>query len=114
AELNYYLASYDMDFKSPGEKGIPYEVFEDILDEIPARKKLILIDACHSGEIDKEEVALIEEVHTTENDEDISFRAVTSTTLKRVGLNNSFQLMKELFNDVKKNSGTVVISSAGG
>ena len=113
-ELNYYLAAHDMDFKSPSEKGIPYEVFEDILDEIPARKKLIMIDACHSGEIDKDEVALIEEENTTENDGDISFRAVTSTSLTRVGLNNSFELMKELFNDVKKNSGTVVISSAGG
>lgn len=113
-DLNYFLASHDMDFKDPANRGIPYEVFEDILDQIPARKKLIMIDACHSGEIDKEEVALIEEESTTETDEDISFRAVTSTSLKRVGLNNSFELMKELFNDVKKNSGTVVISSAGG
>ena len=113
-ELNYFLASYDMDFTDPGNRGIAYEVFEDILDQIPARKKLIMIDACHSGEIDKEEVAMIEEENSTESEEDISFRAVTSTTLKRVGLNNSFELMKELFNDVKKNSGTVVISSAGG
>lgn len=113
-ELNYYLASYDIDFKNPSERGIPYEAFENILDDIPARKKLIMIDACHSGEIDKDEVAMVDSENTTESDGDITFRAVNSTTLKTVGLNNSFELMKELFNDVRKSSGTVVISSAGG
>jgi WD40 repeat protein len=113
-ELNYFLGSYDINFKEPNERGIAYEVFEDLLDDIPARKKLIMIDACHSGEIDKEEVELVEAESANESENDISFRAVTSTSLKRVGLNNSFELMKELFNDVRKSSGTVIISSAGG
>ncbi|UKN02149.1 caspase family protein [Paracrocinitomix mangrovi] len=114
-ELNYFLASHDIDFKDPGTRGIPYEAFEDILDDIPARKKLIMIDACHSGEIDKEEVALIESEGQNQTEEgDVTFRAVTSTTLQQVGLSNSFELMKELFNDVRKSSGTVIISSAGG
>jgi WD40 repeat protein len=113
-DLNYYLASYDIDFTNPTDRGIPYEVFEDLLDEIPARNKFIMIDACHSGEIDKEEVAMIENTESQEENEDISFRSVTSTSLKRVGLNNSFELMKELFADIRKSSGTVIISSAGG
>lgn len=113
--LDYFLASYDIDFKDPAARGIPYEVLEDLLDEIPARKKLIMIDACHSGEIDKDEVALVEgDASSNESEEDISFRAVTSTSVKHVGLNNSFELMKELFNDIRKSSGTMIISSAGG
>lgn len=114
ADLNYYLASYDIDFQNPGARGIPYDVLEDLLDDIPARKKLIMIDACHSGEIDKEEVALFEGENNETANPDISFRSVNSTSLKRVGLNNSFELMKELFNDIRKSSGTVIISSAGG
>lgn len=114
ADLNYFLASYDIDFKQPATNGIPYEELENILDDIPARKKLIMIDACHSGEIDKDEVELVENEGSNENNEDITFRAVSSTSLQRVGLNNSFELMRELFNDVKKSSGTVIISSAGG
>lgn len=113
-ELDYYLASHDIDFKDPATRGIPYDVFEDLLDNVPARKKLIMIDACHSGEIDKDEVALIESENSSENNEDIIFRSVNSTALKQVGLNNSFELMKELFNDLKKTSGAVIISSAGG
>jgi len=112
--LNYFLASYDIDFNDPGSKGIPYEALEDLMDDIPARRKLIMIDACHSGEIDKDEVALIEGEGGDTSEEDISFRSVTSTSLKRVGLNNSFELMKELFTDIRKSSGTVIISSAGG
>jgi len=111
SDLNYFLAAYDVNFEKPREGGIPYESLEDLLDGIPARKKLMLIDACHSGEIDKDEVAIVENTVTSG---DITFRAVGSTGIKQVGLNNSFELMKELFSDIRKSSGTMIISSAGG
>ncbi len=111
-DLNYFLASHNVNFEEPGDKGIPYEMLEDLLDGIPARKKLMLIDACHSGEIDKEEVAVVSNVPTNEGD--VVFRAVGSSGIQQVGLNNSFELMKELFTDIRKNSGAMIISSAGG
>jgi len=110
-DLNYFLAAHDVNFEDPAEGGIPYETLEDLLDGIPARKKLMLLDACHSGEIDKEEVAIVE--NTTQPD-DVTFRAVGSSGIQQVGLNNSFELMKELFSDIRKSSGTMIISSAGG
>jgi WD40 repeat protein len=112
SDLNYFLASYDVDFKDPSNGGIAYELMEDLMDGIPARKKLMLLDACHSGEIDKDEVAMVETSEVV--NEDIAFRAVGSSGLKQVGLNNSFELMKELFADIRKSSGTMIISSAGG
>ena len=112
ADLNYYLAAFDVQFTNPKQGGIPYEVFEDILDGIPARKKLVLLDACHSGEIDKEEVVLSQNEELVESD--LVFRSLPSTGVKQVGLDNSFELMKELFADIRKGSGTMVISSAGG
>ena len=111
--LDYFLASYDMDFNNPADKGIPYETLEKLLGDIPARKKLLLLDACHSGEIDKEEVVLVEN-NNVESSGDLTFRAITNTTVQQVGLTNSFELMKELFTDVKKSWGTMIISSAGG
>jgi hypothetical protein len=39
------------------KKGDYLTNLEDLLDGIPARKKLMLIDACHSGEVDKEELS---------------------------------------------------------
>ncbi|MCG8577052.1 MAG: caspase family protein [Flavobacteriales bacterium] len=114
-DLNYFLASYDVDFKDPAKGGIPYDLFEDLVDGIPARRKLVMIDACHSGEIDKEEVAWAEEDVTKETEEEnLTFRAVTTTGFKQVGLENSFELMRELFTDIRKSSGALIISSAGG
>jgi WD40 repeat protein len=115
ADLNYFIASNDMDFTNPAEKGIPYDSFEDLMDGIPARRKLMMLDACHSGEIDKDELVAVEEdLGSDGSDGDLTFRAVNSTTTKNLGLSNSFELMKELFTDLRKSSGTVIISSAGG
>ena len=52
----YYLASYDMDFRHPEESGISYDELEHALDSIPERKKLVIINACHSGEVDSDPV----------------------------------------------------------
>ena len=110
--LDYYLATHDMDFANPSLKGLPYEELENILDGIPARNKLLMIDACHSGEVDKEEVELVAETQVSQGE--IKFRAVPGKKVKKVGLDNSFELMKTLFADLRKNSGAIVISSAGG
>ena len=78
-------------------------------------KKTLLIDACHSGEIDKEEVAI---TTTTEVEEgDVKFRNVGNTIANKdgqLGLQNTSELTKSLFADLRKGTGATVISSAGG
>ena len=51
-DYDYFLSTYNVNFQHPEKKGLPYETLEDLMDSIPARKKLLLIDACHSGEVD--------------------------------------------------------------
>ena len=109
--LDYYLATYDTDFSRPGGKGIPYEELESLLDGIPARQKLFLLDACHSGEIDKESVALIKEKQTA--DGKVQFRSFDTRIVPVYsGLENAFELMKQLFVDLRRGNGATVISSA--
>lgn len=120
--LDFYFATYDVDFHNPALRGISFDDFENLLDSIPARKKLFLMDACHSGEVDKDEDTEVTASITSEK-EDITFRSnvraygarsVDPAAQSGVTLNNSFELMQELFTGLDKGTGTTVISAAAG
>jgi WD40 repeat protein/uncharacterized caspase-like protein len=121
--LNFYYATHDIDFKHPAQRGILYEDIEALLDGIPARKKLLLMDACHSGESDKDEEI---PAHTeTHNQPDTGTLLITRFGSRAVdllddvaqsgaGLQNSFELMQELFADLSRGTGAHIISAAAG
>ena len=112
ANLDYYFATYDMDFTNPSDKGLAYEDLEGLLDGIKPLKKTLIIDACHSGEIDKDEVVLAQ--NNTAEEGDIQFRTVGNTLKPKLGMQNTSELTKSLFTDLRKGTGATVISSAGG
>ena len=128
ANLDYYFATTDIDFKSPALRGLSYADLESILDGIPARKKLLLIDSCNSGEVDKAGTVLVAAAGvgpgtvagagTVAGSGAAKARAVRG--LKAVarpgalGLSASFELQRELFADLRRGSGAMVISSASG
>ncbi len=111
-DFDYYLSTYPINFEKPEENGLPYDELENLLDSIPARKKLMLIDACHSGEVDKDDL--------------ITLNGITDSSIKRgikpiaykkdgqLGLKNSFELMQSLFVNVGKSTGATIISAAAG
>jgi hypothetical protein len=112
SKLDYYFATYDMDFQNPATKGLAYEDLEGLLDGINPIKKTLLIDACHSGEIDKEEVVLTQNVAKEKGK--VQFRAVGNIVKPKLGVKNISELTKTLFTDLRKGTGATVISSAGG
>ena len=108
--LNFYLATYDVDFSNPKERGLKYEELESLLDGIPARQKLLLLDACNSGENER---LLIE--RNKNNDLASNDPKKKGEELEVVNKEiQSFQKMNELFVNVRNNTGSVVISAAGG
>lgn len=111
-DLDYFFATYDMDFNNPSEKGMAYEDLEGLLDGIKPLKKMLFIDACHSGEIDKEEVELI--AQTTKQTKGVQFRTVGNAAAPKLGSQNTSELVKSLFTDLRRGTGATVISSAGG
>jgi len=113
-DFNYYFGTHDMDFNNPSVKGLAYEKLEGILDGIKANKKILIMDTCHSGEIDKEDVFFVEVTEEQESTEDISFRAVGDAVEQKETGATPTRLMGELFNDLRRGTGSTVISSAGG
>lgn len=109
-DLDYFLASYDNDFYAPESKAIPYSALEQTLLNCESRKKLLFLDACHSGELDKAATTISD--GDVEIGKDITFRSgATNMTLKNDG---SLDALKMVFADLKENNGITVISSAGG
>jgi uncharacterized caspase-like protein len=122
-DLDFYFATYDIDFSNPEKKGISFDDMEHLLDSIPARKKLMMMDACHSGEVDKAEPTtfVAQNIQTSSNItfrgniKEYNFKGVNNTTAQSgTNLQSSFELMQELFAGLDKGTGTVVISAAAG
>ena len=77
-----------------------------------------MIDACHSGALDKEELlANKTEILFTDNKEQVSGitpRGVIKLNTGKEATSSSFQVMQNLFADLSNSNGAVVISAAGG
>lgn len=106
----FFFAPHDMDFRQPDARGVSMAMIEDLMDDVPARKRLLLIDACHSGEElpDGGGGALPEGV-----------KARGGILLPKKGAakgnaRSSYLLMKELFTDFGNGNGTFIISAAAG
>ncbi len=112
--FDYFYATHDIDFNNPRARGVSYEMLESLLSLTKAYEKLLIMDTCHSGELDKEEVE--EGKNEDVNLGDVEFRAVGVSVREKegFGMENTKELMDEMFADVRKGTGATVISSAGG
>jgi hypothetical protein len=109
------LATHDVDFSKPKERGLKYEELESLLDGIPARQKLLLLDACNSGENDKTELLKQDLAKNERNMNVKEVEGAKGVILQMEGENtNNFKKMNELFVNVRNNTGSVIISAAGG
>ena len=112
-DYNYFFATEDIDFSNPGVRGIAYEQIEKLFALIPAQRKLLIMDTCHSGELDKTELEKEKQVEVEVKN--VQFRAVGAGVKQRqMAGGSSTEMMQLLFADVKDQTGTVVISSSGG
>lgn len=115
--FDYYFATYNMDFNDPKNGGLAYEDLESIIDGIKSRRKILIMDTCHSGEVDEEEVFFSEEAlpdDEEENEDDLEFRSAGPAIESNQSSASPSKVMNELFNDLRRGIGATVISSAGG
>ncbi len=112
--FDYYFGTYNIDFNNPKVNGLPYSEITKLLNSIKAYQKLLIMDTCHSGELDKEEVKESTDVEVETGD--LQFRAAGSAISieNAFGASNMSKLSSDLFSDTRKGTGATVISSAGG
>lgn len=114
-DFDYFLSTYSINFEKPEEKGLSYNDLENLLDSIKPRQKLMFIDACHSGEVDKEEIEKVEAFKKElEKNGVVTKSTIKVKPKKNIGMANSFELMQNLFVNVGKGTGATIISAAGG
>jgi uncharacterized caspase-like protein len=117
AGFDYWFGTVNFDFLHPERAGIGFADLEALVDDIPARRKLLLMDTCNSGELDPREKArllaagsaALVSAPTTPGAK--GFRQASPAFVDDTAL---AELMRELFADLRRGAGAVVISSAGG
>jgi hypothetical protein len=113
SDFDYYFATWDTDFADPSSRSLSYDAVAGLVDGIPARNKLMLIDTCYSGELDREQAALL----ATSTGTEVASRGGRGLQVqprKPVGLKNRLDLEQTLFADLRRGSGAFVISAAHG
>ncbi|MBI4701851.1 MAG: caspase family protein [Deltaproteobacteria bacterium] len=123
---DYYFVPSDFDIKDPPRRGLPFEAIEGLLDGIPARRKLLLIDTCHSGEVDEDAKMVGVGTATPPGARALEAAEPTARRVKTFDLRalelvtaplspaSSYGMLTEIFADLRRGSGAMVISSATG
>ncbi len=113
-DFDYFFGTHDMDFDSPELRGLSYSKITSILNGIRAYQKLLVMDTCHSGELDREEIEV--DTISVNGEGDVKFRGAGVGVREKEGLGaeNVSKLTSYEFSSVMKGSGATVISSAGG
>lgn len=120
--FEFYYGTYNMDFANFAQNGMSYDDIDNFLEGLPMRNKLLLMDACHSGEIDTKEIYELESTFLdgiSEKKRGIVTKSqskkLRNNLLNIYGISNSsVELIEHMFNDMTNASGTVVIAAAAG
>jgi len=125
AVSDYYLAARDTRRGELKGTAIPFDAFNEAVGSTKARQVLVLVDACHAGEQDDEArtpLETFEEAARPHGPLDIVqdrlpggvLRYRTDPTNRPPNSSSAFALMKDMFADMRRGSGAVMIGAAAG
>ena len=120
ANATYYFITYDTDINNLKARACSFEIIENILQGIPPREKLFLMDTCESGELDKGTENNYYNVAMATNINARSIRVVKSVSSadKKETASNPrtylFEKDRYIYNDLFRRSGSIVFSSSRG
>jgi hypothetical protein len=107
------------DFQSAGfQNGVSFGDLEGLFDEIPALNRLLLVDSCHSGELDDEQTAALRAKHASK-------LAAKGVVLRDVAVTKGAaapapqgqavrRAASDVFLDLRRTTGATVLCASGG
>jgi hypothetical protein len=116
-DASYYYLTHNTDIENLSKTAANFELVEDLLQGIPARKKLFLMDTCESGEIeDTYESTSI----AMANSKGLKSRSIKGLTMETKAKKDKpvrkylFDKDRYIYNDLVRRSGAIVFSSSKG
>ncbi len=110
----YYYITHDALLNNLSKSAANFELIENLLQGIPPRNKLFLMDTCESGEYFDNDIAFYDEKYKSR-----SIKPRSIKVLSRSGKSSSFETRdylfendRYIFNDLKRRSGAIVFSSS--
>lgn len=113
-DLDYYLAPHDMDFDAPAARGITLEQFTATLDGIRPLRRYVVLDACHSGVIDKEDYLAANVTKLPSGSASVVFRGALSLHERSAEVERINSLIADMFGAAGPSDGSLIVSSASG
>lgn len=110
-QYKYFLASHTMDFTDPAAKGIPVELFEKALYSTQARKKILLIDACHSGLVEE---PIIISANISDEQKNIKQTGRGGAVTNNGTAQTDTEVLQSAFLNLDKGQGITIISASSG
>ena len=122
-EATYYYLTHETNLGNLEETAANFDLLENLLQRIPPRNKLFLMDTCESGEIDEEMIgfrAKIEQQSRSVRARGVAVMKIKETEGEASGLADDvirehlFERDRYIYNDLLRRSGTIVFSSCRG
>ena len=112
----YVFVTHDTDLRDLPRTAASFDLIEDLLAQVPARKKLLLLDTCESGERDGATAAGLVRAAQSRGLSARSSRALVLEDARSAPPPRPFLANRDrfLFNDLARRTGAVVLSSSLG
>ncbi|MCB9240932.1 MAG: caspase family protein [Flavobacteriales bacterium] len=107
-----FLATHDMDFNHPEVSGILAQELEWVLSACKSRQKILFLDACHSGLVDRDLMG--NEMDAKPIDQSVNTKGGRSTSNASASQKLVFNQMRAIYADLSESTGVNVFAAAGG
>ena len=112
----FYFMLYDSDFKNPEETALSFDVIFELLKVFPCRKKLVLLDACESGDFDNDGYIFRQQTAVEQSVKNADGARGTEIRNRDAAISPATYLdwMKDYFADSEGESGATIIAATSG